>query len=294
VVADKRDHGNRTTEEYKNDMQEARKDGCTEVVITGGEPTIRKDFLELVRYAKSIGFKTIQLQTNGRMFCDREFARKTVEAGVSDFAIALHAHTAEIHDYITRVKGSFDQTVRGIKNLVEMDNNYRLNGIIVVTKFNYKFLPEIAEFMNSIGLKRFQFDFVHPMGNAYTYYEKVVPMASDVAPYMKKGMEVAEKNKCWVQIEAFPFCLIPGYESHAVELYIPTVELRELKRYEPNFNYVKVVHGKVKSPVCKECKYDRVCEGFWREYPEKMGLSEINPIKGDLVTDKMSLRARER
>ncbi|NYZ79288.1 radical SAM protein, partial [Candidatus Micrarchaeota archaeon] len=47
----------------------------------GGEPTTRSDIIEILSYAKELGYKEIQLQTNGRMFCYPEFTKKVVDAG---------------------------------------------------------------------------------------------------------------------------------------------------------------------------------------------------------------------
>ncbi len=289
VVGNKRGAPDWTTGKYKKELEESRKAGADEVVITGGEPTIRPDFLELVRYAKSMGFNLIQLQTNGRMFCDREFTRKTIEAGVNEFAIALHAHIAEIHDSITRVKGSFDQTVEGIRNVSKFRPGVIVNGIVVVTRYNYKFLPEIADFLISLGVGQLQYDFVHPMGNAYKYYDKVVPKISDVLPFIENGIRIAESKNTIIHIEAIPPCLLPGHEKNIVEFNMPPTELREIGRFDPNFNETKIKYGKIKGPQCKECKYDPVCEGLWKEYPEKMGFGELLPVKGEKIMSTESV-----
>jgi len=33
--------------------------------------------------------------------------------------------------------------------------------------------------------------------------------------------------------------------------------------------------GKTKFKQCKKCKYDKICEGPWKEYPEKFGNEEF-------------------
>jgi hypothetical protein len=42
-------------------------------------------------------------------------------------------------------------------------------------------------------------------------------------------------------------------------------------------------YGKQKFPQCKECKYDLICEGPWKEYPEKHGNWEFKPVKGEKI-----------
>ena len=289
VVADKRAQGDKTTEEYKRDLEDARKNNVEEVVITGGEPTIRRDFLELVRYAKKLGYKLIQLQTNARMFYYKEFAKRTIEAGVNEFVPALHAHKPEIHDYITRVPNSFNQTVQGIKNLRELGAPYIIVNT-VVTNYNYRILPHMVKFFVELKVDQFQFAWVHPCGNAYKNFDDVVPRMCDTIPYIKKALDIANKYNLWGTVEAVPFCLMKGYEKHILELYIPTIELREPNRYDPNFSYTRKIKGKVKGPECKECRFYAICEGVWREYVEKRGFDEFKPVKGERITNSEVLR----
>ncbi|MFQ6084530.1 MAG: methyltransferase domain-containing protein [Candidatus Aminicenantia bacterium] len=54
-------------------IDEASELGATRLHTTGGEPIIRKDILEIVNYAKKLGFKKITLDTNGRMFSYKDF-----------------------------------------------------------------------------------------------------------------------------------------------------------------------------------------------------------------------------
>ena len=65
----------KTTEQIKEDLNKAR-ERCDSVVLVGGEPTIRKDIIEIVKYAKQLGFKKIQIQTNGRRFAYKNFCIK--------------------------------------------------------------------------------------------------------------------------------------------------------------------------------------------------------------------------
>ncbi|MCD7819715.1 MAG: radical SAM protein, partial [Lachnospiraceae bacterium] len=67
---------NRTTKECLQIIQDSKDNGYNDIVITGGEPTIRKDFFEILEFAKSLGM-SIYLQTNGRMFMNEEFAKKS-------------------------------------------------------------------------------------------------------------------------------------------------------------------------------------------------------------------------
>ena len=190
--AHKRILGNKSIEELKEALENGIKDGYTEVVFTGGEPTIRRDIIELVRFAHDLGYDLIQIQTNGRMLSYKSFAEKLVKAGVTEFSPALHGHNKKIHESQTRCVGSFKQTLQAIKNLVDLQVPVLTNS--VVTKFNYKYLPQLVRLLINLKVDQFQLAFVHPVGNAWKYFDRVVPKMSDVAPYIKESLEIAKEN----------------------------------------------------------------------------------------------------
>jgi len=283
VQAHKKKFGNRPTADIKKDLEAARKSNCTGVVFTGGEPTIREDILELVTHSKSLGFEIIQIQTNGRMLSYRSFCKKLIDAGANEFSPAIHGHTAELHDYLTRSKGSFNQTVKAIKNLREL-NQYIITNTVVV-KPNYRYLPDLANLLVKLKVDQFQFAFVHAVGNAEKYYDQMMPSISMAEPFIKKGLQIGIDNNIKVMAEAMPFSTMEGYEKYCSELYIPSTEIRDINFYDPAFEKTRKEYGKSKFQQCNECKFDLICEGPWREYPEKRGSDEFKPILGEKIKD---------
>jgi len=277
VQADNKCKGNRSFEEIKKDLEETRK-RCDGLVLTGGEVTIRKDFFEIIKIAKKLGFKNIMIQTNGRLFCNKKFCEKTIEAGANQFSPAIHGYCSEQHDSLTRAPGSFKQTIQGIKNLKNLGANVVTNTVVV--KQNYKDMPKIANLLIKLDVDQFQFAFVHPMGNAWKNFEEVVPNISEAAPYIHEGLLIGIKNEKRVMAEAMPYCLMQGFEAFVAEIFIPKTEVRGKKYQNTNdFTKVRKLYGKAKFPQCKQCKYDNICEGPWREYPTIRGIKEFKPVK---------------
>ena len=275
VQAHKKKFGNRSTADIKKDLEKARKN-CSEVVFTGGEVTIRKDIVELVKYAKKLDFKRIQLQTNARMLSYKDLCVKLITAGANEFSPAIHGHTAELHDYLTTAKGSFNQTVKAIKNLKEFKQYVLTN--TVVTKPNYRYLPELARLLVKLKVDQYQFAFPHAMGNAMKNFDEIIPRVSLAAPYVHKGLQIGIDAGVKVMAEAMPFCTMKGYEKYCSEFFIPETEIRDINSYDSNYEKTRKEEGKVKFPQCELCKYNKVCEGPWKEYPERFGSEEFQPI----------------
>jgi MoaA/NifB/PqqE/SkfB family radical SAM enzyme len=260
----------------KKNLQDSFEDDCREVVFTGGEPTLHPNFLELVAVAKEIGYSNIQIQTNGRSFFYKDFCKKTIEAGATDFSPSLHGYNAKIHDSLTRVEGSFFQTVKGILNLKELGQKVAINSVI--TSKNYKHIPKLAKLFVELGVDQFQFAFIHLGGEAFSNRDWIVPRKKDVSPYVKKGLEIGLKAGKVVMVEAFPPCLLEGYEQCSSELFIPEGKVFDIDFKVNDYGEYRRTQGKSKGPECPNCKFFKVCEGPWREYSDLFGWSEFKPV----------------
>jgi MoaA/NifB/PqqE/SkfB family radical SAM enzyme len=269
---------NKSDKEVRQILEKMRKnhDG---VVFTGGEPTVRPELIDWVKYAKKLGYKYIQIQSNGRMFSYKDYCKVLIKAGANEFSPALHGSTAKIHNALTRAPGSFEQTVQGIKNLRELDQYILTN--TVVMRMNYKDLPNLARLLVDLKVDQFQFAFMHInqiIAHNKKLIDKIVPRYKESVPYIKKGIDIGVKAGIRVMVEAVPYCFMKGYEKYISEQYIPFTSVIDNQLELADYGTYRKTKGKAKGPQCKKCKYDRICEGPWREYPEIFGWSEFKPV----------------
>ena len=262
-----------TTKEVKDILKKAR-ETANGVVFTGGECSIRKDFFDLLAYAKKLGYERIQAQTNGRMFSYKKFAEEAVESGMNEFGVSIHGHIPELHNYLTSAE-SFYQTVKGIKNVKELDIPIFTN--TVITKSNYRHLPEIARLLVALKVNQFQLAFPHAMGSAYENFDSIIPRMTLVMPYVKKALDIGIKNGVRVMTEAIPYCMMKGYEQFIAERIMPSTEIYEFGG-KIDFDEIRPNLAKAKGKNCKKCKYYDICEGTWIEYTQKYGFDEFKPV----------------
>lgn len=274
VQGDKRDFcPDKTSSEIKAILRNSKGNNI-EIVFTGGECTIRPDIIELVTYSKSLGYK-IHIQTNGRMFAYKDFCKSMVAAGAVRFTVAIHGHNAELHDYLTGAKGSFTQTLLGIKNLLSLGCLVFTN--TVITKQNYRFLPGISNFLIDLGIFEYKLSFPHILGSALKNRKSVIPRKEVIAPYVKKSIEVGLKRKRRPLTEAIPYCFLGPHIDCAMENFEYKIKVFDTHMTE-DFNRWRKEEGTLKGDKCKGCRYFQCCEGPWREYPQFYGWKEFKPI----------------
>jgi radical SAM protein with 4Fe4S-binding SPASM domain len=109
------DKGEMTTAEIKTLLDQLADAGVFILTFSGGEVFVRRDFLELVEYARKLLFN-VKIKTNAVMIRERE-ARRLRELGIDGVQISVYSHRPEVHDAITKLPGSFDRTIRAIRFL---------------------------------------------------------------------------------------------------------------------------------------------------------------------------------
>ncbi len=276
VQGDKRDRlPDRTTAELIAAL-EAGRATCDGVVLTGGEVTIRPDALDLVRAARALGYRTVQLQTNGRMLASERFADAVAAAGVTEVSPAIHGPAAEVHDGLTRAPRSFLQAVRGVRHVRERGLDVIVNSVVV--RANHRLLPAMARLFVALGVKQFQFAFVHALGEAEARFDEVVPLLSEVQPYVRRAVAIGRLAGVPVFTEGVPLCFLRGIEDAAAEAAIPATRIDEGARLVADWTARRRDEAKTHGPPCAACSAADRCEGPWREYPARFGWGEFRPL----------------
>ncbi|HOF50468.1 MAG TPA: radical SAM protein [Candidatus Colwellbacteria bacterium] len=285
---DKRNLPIRTAVEVKKEIAAAKKRGSTYLELIGGETTIRPDFTDIVGFAKKVGFKTIMIATNGRMFSYEPVAESLIEAGINSVVFSIHGHTAKIHDYLTQVPGSFDQLRKGLTNIrsiIKRKNlKMHLGSNTTVVKQNFRYLPQIGKFILDQGIKDSEFIFVDcNEGGARRYFEALVPKISEAAPHIRKCLDIGNKAGAvhW-DIRYVPLCHFPDHLDRISELHeINIFNTEHIAQDFVDFDALesRKKWARKKTLRCKGCALYNSCEGIWVEYLKRYGDEELSPIK---------------
>ncbi len=141
-----------STEKWKHVLDKMKEIGIFIATFTGGEPTLRQDLPKLIAHAQQIGIVT-GLVTNGRNLKDEEFVATLEKAGLDFAQVTLESSDPETHDKMTGSRGSWQETVEGIRNLIPTTIYTTTN--TTLTKMNAAGFMATLDFLYGMGIRSF-------------------------------------------------------------------------------------------------------------------------------------------
>lgn len=184
----------------------------TKLYISGGEPTLRKDFVEIIKMAQ--GFcDNIVLST----CCDYRNTHQTVgeifKLGIMHVATSIHGSTSEIHDGLTGIKDSFINTLETIKLL--SDNGVRVTVNSVMCALNIADMPKISCLFEKrkIPIEKLTFTHYFHHGNAY-YHDELKFNIDDYAIVLSESLNKFSNLSYKITYRDFPLCLDKRLVEH--------------------------------------------------------------------------------
>jgi pyruvate-formate lyase-activating enzyme len=248
--------------------------------FTGGEPTLNPHILRYIRYAKEQGLRRIIIQTNAMMASYASFADKLVAAGLTGAFVSLHAPSSELSDRITATPGSWEVTLRGLRNLLDRGVEVEMNTVInpmnfahlgVHARFVAKTFPEIV----AISLS-----FVAPTGFCVAS-ERTIPSIKEVQPHLFEALDVFQQANIPAIIPdrcGIPLCTVRGYEHH-----------HEALMRSPFAGSGILTDDHQKHAGCKRCVWDERCIGYWKDAIAVHGDAALVPVEEEVDVEPIRM-----
>lgn len=147
------------TDEWKSIIDKIRKARIPQITFTGGEPTLRDDLVELVKYSS---FFVTRLNTNGRLLT-KELCKGLYDASLDAVQVTFYSHKKEIHNLLVGVDG-YQDTLNGIKNAIEA--NLLLSVNTPLCTLNKDYVKTIEFLSKNYGVRYFTCSGLILTGNA--------------------------------------------------------------------------------------------------------------------------------
>jgi radical SAM protein with 4Fe4S-binding SPASM domain len=188
--------GELSTEECRRVIDEiARVNPNVFLILTGGEPLLRRDIFEVAGYASGRGFTTV-LGTNGVLLRERE-ARRMREHGVLGASISLDSTDRVKHDAFRRLPGSWDGAVRATKVLTDAGLDFSLH--MSVTDWNVPEVPAMIDLARELGAKVLNFFFLVRTGRGRDLTDIDAAAYERILTYLAKAQGVGQGPPSFVR-----------------------------------------------------------------------------------------------
>jgi len=174
-----------TTKEWKFVIKKLRQEtGCTHLAITGGEPTLRPDFLEILGFIDNMGISPVLITNGSRL--TKEFIRDCMERGVRLFELPLLGPNREIHNAISRNE-CWDSVIEALVDIRTMYG--RPIVVFVATNKNIPYFEETLKLAIALDTGGMMLNRFNPGGEGIKYLDELLPSAED----FEKVLEIANR-----------------------------------------------------------------------------------------------------
>ena len=194
-----------STQECLSLIDEMKTLGTEMLILTGGEPLLRKDIYEIARVASSHGIWVV-MGTNGVLVTD-EVALKMIECGVRGVAISIDSLEPAKHDHFRGGPRAWEHSVRAI-------DVCRANGLPVVVQttvmdMNYAEIPQMLAFAREKGAWSFNLYFLVQTGRGQQMNdlsaERTEAMLSDLVDWQDQYRPMLVRSKCAPQFKQIAY-----------------------------------------------------------------------------------------
>jgi len=146
---DREYEGELTTEEALRVIDDLAQFGVPVILFSGGEPLLRHDLFELIRYAKEKGIRGV-LSTNGTLIT-RDVARRLKEFGLSYVGISIDG-PEHVHDKFRGKKGAFQASLQAIRDCLAEE--IRVGIRMTLTRYNHEYIDDVFRLIEEENIPR--------------------------------------------------------------------------------------------------------------------------------------------
>ena len=200
-----------STEDWKKVLDICRRVGIPQVTFTGGEPTMREDLFDLIKYAR---WFISRLNTNGIRLTP-EYCRQLREAELDSVQITFYSADPEIHNRLVGA-ARYEETLAGIKNALEQGLSVSINTPLCTLNREYE---KTLELLHELGVIYVTCSGLITTGSAAGALSESLQLGSEeleeilrqaVSYCHQNGMEIAFTSPGWLDEKVFEALCIPS------------------------------------------------------------------------------------
>lgn len=274
----------RSFEEIKQKIMELKDLGINDIMLTGGEPTLRKDLLDIISFCSKLEFPLITIQTNGSNLDNLDILKEIKKHPEVKFNISFHSYDPEIFSKISQKPENYKKLLTGLKYV----DNLKIPAFftIVINKLNYKSLKKHIMFIkrNFPSIPHLSFNFVDPVYHARDN-KWIVPSLAESEKYIHEAVDFIKQNNMTFRIEKLPLCYMSSFEEFSTDIRRVIFDENRIisflrvgkERKNPDL-VVQKKSDYLLTSQCKQCFLNKLCPGLNPNYVSIHGYKEIYPV----------------
>jgi MoaA/NifB/PqqE/SkfB family radical SAM enzyme len=221
-----------------------------DIVISGGEPTIHPQILEILELAGSFGFSRVTLFTNGQRLHNEDLVGALVRGGLRSALIPLHGSRPEIHDSLVG-RRHFREVLEGLEQSLAAGVEVIIN--TVATTNNLDDIASINQLVQDRFTASSTYRLTYPavMGEICRRPD-LIPTYDQVTALLFSLLDRASRVP--LSCDLIPLCLLGSNPQVAVEYHFP-------RDTELVFNGTKGIN-RIGGKPCLKCPYQDRCNGL--------------------------------
>jgi SynChlorMet cassette radical SAM/SPASM protein ScmF len=153
---------------FKQIISEAIPLGLSGAKLTGGEPLLHPDIVEILTFMRDQNL-ILNLETNG-VLCTPELAKLIAAFPKPSVGISLDGVDAKTHEWVRLVDGCFEDALQGIRNLVEVGVHPQI--VMTVMRHNKDQMEAMVRLAEQIGVSSIKFNLVQPTERGELMHER--------------------------------------------------------------------------------------------------------------------------
>lgn len=265
-------------QEFKawNNLLKYKKEGIKDIEVSGSDPLEYKKIIPMLKCIKKMGFNSIKIATHGKNLSNFEFAKKIVLSGADIFTIPIYGSNNLIHESVSGIKGSFEETISGIENIKKLNKKIAISCLVLEQNKNN--LIDILKLGTKYNVMNFCFNMTYLVKDDSNY---IIPV-KDIGKYMANFFKYIIKTKANISFNEFPYCVFTNIDSEIL------INSNKIFNSQKKYTFLGDKSGSIQTPpfkvkikhkICKNCKANNICDGFFKTDIEKFGVGNLKSLK---------------
>lgn len=235
-------------------------DGDT-VLLTGGEPTMYKGFIDVARYIKEQG-GNVEILTNSIKFANSKFCNEASEF-IDSAQCSFYNWSEPMTTYLTGNKKAYKTTTDGIHNLIDSSVDVEIKTLVNLRPCYRTLNMTVSKIINEFNLNTVWLSGCDFVGNLQLNHGLMIPLQR-CTRYIDKAINAATTAGVRIELMYLPLCVMSSRNAKlvssrpggcSIDSYISGEGIEGIGCYDHTYGY-----------ECNNCKLRESCTGVWSKY----------------------------